>query len=86
MIRPEGADEEDNPEDVGVVVEGVELLGNLKSISMGFAILFGLIYILNLSYPHELKYTFEFFQKVLMNLDGNKLSPKIQTLKIKMLQ
>uniref|UniRef100_A0A8P4K8V7 Uncharacterized protein n=1 Tax=Dicentrarchus labrax TaxID=13489 RepID=A0A8P4K8V7_DICLA len=86
VIRQEGAKEKDELEDVGVVIEGVELLSNLRSISLGFAILFGLIYTLNLSYPQELKYTFEFFQKVLMTLDGNKLSPKIQTLKIKMLQ
>lgn len=86
VIHNEGADEEDKPEDVGVVVEGVELLCKLGSISFGCAVLFGLIYTLNLSYPQELKFTFEFFQKVLMNLDGNRLSPKVQTLKIKMLQ
>lgn len=77
-------DEDDpRPEDVGVVIEGVELLSKLGSISFGCAMLFGLIYTLNLSYPQELKYTFEFFQKVLMNLNGHKLSPKVQALKIK---
>ncbi|KAI9527428.1 hypothetical protein NQZ68_030880 [Dissostichus eleginoides] len=85
VIRNEGAHEEDGPEDVGVIIEGVELLSNLRSISFGWAMLFGLIYTLNLSYPQELKSTFEFVQKVLMNLDGNKLSPKVQSLKIKML-
>ncbi|KAK9535687.1 hypothetical protein VZT92_008056 [Zoarces viviparus] len=44
VIRKEGADEEDEPEDVGVVIE------------------------------------------VLMNLDGRKLSPKVQALKMKKLQ
>ncbi|XP_058500363.1 uncharacterized protein LOC131469446 [Solea solea] len=86
VIQKEGADEEGKPEDVGVVIEGVELLCNLGSVSFGCAMLFGLIYTLNLSYPQELKFTFEFFQKVLMNLDGNRLSPKVQALKIKMLQ
>lgn len=86
VICHEGAQEEDEPEEVGVVIEGVELLSNLRSISFAFTMLFGLIYTLNLSYPQELKHTFEFFQKVLMTLDGNRLSPKVQALKIKMLQ
>ncbi|KAI9535874.1 hypothetical protein NQZ68_039535, partial [Dissostichus eleginoides] len=86
VIRNEGAHEEDGPEDVGVIIEGVELLSNLRSISFRWAMLFGLIYTLNLSYPQELKSTFESLQKVLMNLDGNKLPPKVQSLKIKILQ
>lgn len=54
-IRKEGADEEEVPQDVGVVIEGVELLHDLRNISCGCAMLFGLIYTLNLSYPHEPK-------------------------------
>lgn len=84
MIRKDGADTVDKPEDVGVVIEGVELLRNLQSVAFGWAMLFGLIYTLNLSYPQEVKFTFEFFQKVLLNMDGKKLSPKVQALKIKM--
>lgn len=53
VINVEGADEEDKPEDVGVVIEGVELLSNLRGISFRFAMLFGLIYTLNLSYPSK---------------------------------
>lgn len=86
MIQKEGADDEGKPEDVGVVIEGVDLLCELRSISFGCAMLFGVIYTLNLSYPQELKFTFEFFQKALMNIDGIKLSPKVQALKIKMFQ
>ncbi len=86
MIRKEGAGAEDEPVDVGVAIDGVKLLHNLKSISFELAMLFGLIYALNLSYPQSLKFTFEFFQKVLMNLDGSKLSPKVQAPKIKMFQ
>ncbi|ROI42828.1 hypothetical protein DPX16_7105 [Anabarilius grahami] len=77
---------EDDLGDVGVVIEGAKLIQHLKSISFGLVILFGLIYALNLSYPQSLRFTFEFFQKVLLNLDGSKLSPKVQALKIKMFQ
>ncbi|KAL4008146.1 hypothetical protein ACER0C_001998 [Sarotherodon galilaeus] len=45
---------------------------------------FGLIYALDLSYPNDLKYTFEFCQKILMNLDGQRLSAKMQQMKMKM--
>lgn len=74
----------EEPEDVGVVIEGVKVLNNLASVTMGFIMLFGLIYALDLALPENLKYTFEFFQKVIMNLDGHKLNTKIQQLKIKL--
>ena len=45
---------------------------------MAFIMLFGLIYALDLSFPDKLKYTFEFDQKILMNLDGHRLNKKIQ--------
>lgn len=41
----------EQPEDVGLVLEGVEMLINLSSI------LFGVIYALKLSYKLELKFT-----------------------------
>uniref|UniRef100_A0A3B4WBQ9 Uncharacterized protein n=1 Tax=Seriola lalandi dorsalis TaxID=1841481 RepID=A0A3B4WBQ9_SERLL len=87
VIRAEGARPRDEPfADVGVILEGVEVLLNLKSVTLGCVMLLGLIYALNLSYPKDLKCTFEVFQKVLMELDTAKLSPKVQALKIKMLQ
>lgn len=86
MIRKEGVGAEDEPEDVGVVIEGVQLLHHLKSVSFGLVMLFGLIYALNLNYPQSLKLTFEFFQKLLMNLDGSKLCPKVHALKMKKFQ
>lgn len=81
MIHKEGAAEED-PADIGLAIVSVMRIHHLKSISFGIVMLFGLVYALNLSYPQSLEFTFEFFQKVLMNLDGSKLSPKIQALKI----
>ncbi len=87
VIQIEGASAEDETAaDVGVVLEGVEVLQSLKSVTSGCVMLFGLIYALNLSYPKDFKCTFEVFQKILMELDSAKLSPKFQTLKIKILQ
>nr|XP_046263321.1 uncharacterized protein LOC124068860 isoform X2 [Scatophagus argus]XP_046263322.1 uncharacterized protein LOC124068860 isoform X2 [Scatophagus argus]XP_046269583.1 uncharacterized protein LOC124072313 isoform X3 [Scatophagus argus]XP_046269585.1 uncharacterized protein LOC124072313 isoform X3 [Scatophagus argus] len=80
-IRRDGHEE---PEDVGVVIEGIKVLNNVGSVIMGFIMLFGLIYALDLAFPENLKYTFEFFQKIIMNLDGHKLNAKIQQLKIKL--
>nr|XP_024660671.1 uncharacterized protein LOC112435892 [Maylandia zebra] len=80
-IRREGIQE---PEDVGVVTEGTTVMNNLGSVIMAFIVLFGLIYALDLSYPNDHKYTFEFCQKILMNLDGQRLSTKMQQMKMKM--
>ncbi|KAJ8393736.1 hypothetical protein AAFF_G00057890 [Aldrovandia affinis] len=80
-IRRDG---NEKPEDVGIVIEGIKVLNNFGSVIMGFIMLFGLIYALDLSFPDNLKYTFEFFQKIIMNLDGHKLNTKIQQLKIKL--
>uniref|UniRef100_A0A8C8J092 Uncharacterized protein n=1 Tax=Oncorhynchus tshawytscha TaxID=74940 RepID=A0A8C8J092_ONCTS len=53
--------------------EGADGLGN---IAMACALLFGLIYCLNLSYPQELKCTFEVLQNILLNLDGQRVLSK----------
>ncbi len=37
--------------DVGVVLEGMGVLKNLRSVTFGCVMLFGLIYALNISYP-----------------------------------
>ncbi|XP_066564929.1 sterile alpha motif domain-containing protein 3 [Amia ocellicauda] len=86
VIRSEGAEATDDPADVGVLIEGVEVLQDLGNIALACAMLFGVIYTLNLSYPQYLKCTFEVLQKVLMNLDGQRLSPKAQALKNKLFE
>lgn len=73
VIRYEGADIEDSPADVGVVLEGEKVIQDLCSVPYATAMLLGLIYGLNL-YPPELRYTFEVLQKLFLVLDGNKLS------------
>lgn len=86
VIQPEGAEPTDDPEDVHVIIEGVEVLQGMKDAAHGCALLLGLIYCLNLEYPSNLKYTFEFIQKVLMDMDGQKLSRKVQVLKGKLFE
>ncbi|KAL2099407.1 hypothetical protein ACEWY4_005887 [Coilia grayii] len=64
----------------------IPLLQSLESVPLAFVMLFGLIYALNLSYPQKLSKTFEFFQKVLMEMDVNSSSPKILSLKNRLLK
>ena len=42
--------------------------------------LFGLIYALDLKYPEELKYSFEAFQKIIMDIESRKMSKRVQKL------
>ncbi|MEQ2213956.1 hypothetical protein XENOCAPTIV_024545, partial [Xenoophorus captivus] len=86
IIKKEGAEPTDDLEDVGIIIEGVEVLHGLGNIANAVAILFGFIYSLDLSYPTKLKYTFEVFQKIVMEPDGNCLSTKAQVLKNKLFE
>ncbi|RVE65645.1 hypothetical protein OJAV_G00118470 [Oryzias javanicus] len=85
VIKHPGADADQSPEDIGIIIEGVTVLEELKDVASAYALLFGLMYDLNLSYPPDLKYTFEFIQKVLMELEPRQLSTKVQVLKNKLL-
>ncbi|XP_029995424.1 uncharacterized protein LOC115422931 [Sphaeramia orbicularis] len=85
-IKNPGAGVDQLPEDVGIIVEGVQVLHGLKDVTTACALLFGIIYDLNLSYPTNLRYTFEFIQKILMKLDTHRLSTKIQVLRNKLLE
>ncbi|CAL8318205.1 unnamed protein product [Merluccius merluccius] len=72
------------PMDIGLVVDGVEVLNDLSSIASSCAMLFGLTYALNLSYPVELKYTFETFKKIIMDIESRQMSRRIQNLSAKL--
>ncbi len=58
-----------------IVVEGTTVQGE-KDIPRCCALLIGIIYALNLSYCKKLKYTFEVFQKLFLDL-GLKASAKV---------
>uniref|UniRef100_A0A3B5QX17 Uncharacterized LOC111611868 n=2 Tax=Xiphophorus maculatus TaxID=8083 RepID=A0A3B5QX17_XIPMA len=80
VIRKEGEGLKEPPEDIGIVIEGVEVLQDLTSVASACALLLGLIYSLNLAYPKALRFTFEVFQKIFMQLEQHKMSPKVQNL------
>ncbi|MEQ2218228.1 hypothetical protein XENOCAPTIV_000313 [Xenoophorus captivus] len=70
--------------DVSIVVEGTEILHSCPCVAKASLLLMGIIYALNLSYASKLKYTFEVFQKLFLDLDVLKLSPKVQSLRKKL--
>uniref|UniRef100_A0A8C1Q0L3 Uncharacterized protein n=2 Tax=Cyprinus carpio TaxID=7962 RepID=A0A8C1Q0L3_CYPCA len=79
VIRKEGGHHKP-PADIGVVIKAVKVLNELPSFTSACALLLGMIYINNLAYPKPLRFTFEVFQKVLLQLDQHKMSPKVQSL------
>ncbi len=83
-INAEGGDATTIPVDVGIGIEGVEVLHDLGDIASACALLMGVIYAMNLSYPQELKTFFEVLQKIFLQLDATRLSTKVQMLKNKL--
>ncbi|KAG7220227.1 hypothetical protein INR49_018362 [Caranx melampygus] len=80
VIQKEGEGLQEPPEDTGIITEGVEVLHELTSVASACALLLGLNYALNLAYPKPLRFTFEVLQKVVMQLDQHKMSPKVHNL------
>nr|XP_033491956.1 uncharacterized protein LOC117262879 [Epinephelus lanceolatus] len=79
------ANTSEDPDDICIVVEGVKVLTALGNFPRACSLLFGLMYAVNLAYPKELRYSFEVFQKLLLELDSSKLSPKVNSLRTKLL-
>ena len=59
-------DASNKPDNIGIVLEGQVVLQEMDNIALAAAMLFGLIYALNLNYPRKLKYNFEVLQKLVM--------------------
>ncbi|MEQ2241141.1 hypothetical protein ILYODFUR_022341, partial [Ilyodon furcidens] len=85
VTSKEGAEPEDDPEGIGILIEGAEAPSGLGNIAQTCVVVFELNYCLNRSCPPELTCTFEVFQKILRNLDGQRLSSKAQFLKNKLM-
>ncbi|RXN38553.1 sterile alpha motif domain-containing 3-like protein [Labeo rohita] len=85
VIHPNVAQENQDPVNVSVIIEGTEILEDCRSVTNACLLLMGVIYAVNLSYPLKLKYTFEVFQKLFLELDILKMSPKVQSLHKKLL-
>ena len=81
VIRHEGAEPGDSPEDIGIIVEGVTVIDALPNVPFAVAIFLALVYAMNWCYPPELKNTFEALQKIMLDLDGNRMGRKVQVLK-----
>ncbi|KAF6737346.1 hypothetical protein FQA47_008563 [Oryzias melastigma] len=81
VILHEGAEPGENVENVSIILEGIEVMSELDNVPFAVAMLLGIIYTMNLNYPQELKYFFEVLQKIFLELDGSKLSNKVQVLK-----
>ncbi|KAJ8002375.1 hypothetical protein DPEC_G00179260 [Dallia pectoralis] len=77
--------DQEGPVDVSILLEGREMFPGCGSTAKACTLLMGLIYALNLAYPPTLCYTFEVFQKLFLKLDVVKMSPKVQSLKLKLL-
>ena len=62
----------------GICIEGAEVLAGIPSLTQSCTLLMGFIYGLNPRYPKELKYTFEVIQKVFLELDDLRTSPRVE--------
>ncbi|KAI5107121.1 sterile alpha motif domain-containing protein 3-like, partial [Silurus meridionalis] len=62
---------------IGIVIEGVKVITGLGDIARACSVVLGLTYALNLNYPRQLKYIFDVFQKLFLELDHSKLSNKV---------
>ncbi|XP_035805347.2 uncharacterized protein LOC118470478 [Amphiprion ocellaris] len=71
-------------QNIAVVLEETIVLEDVPDLPSALAYLFGLLYALNISYPKALKYTFETFQHIFMEM-GSDCTQRVRSLKNKLL-
>ena len=78
------AKDEGLPKQAGKAIEGAEVLFGIPDVARACTYLMGLTYALELRYPNKLKYTFEAFQKIFLELEdvNKKMSSKVHDLKV----
>ncbi|XP_067330012.1 uncharacterized protein [Channa argus] len=71
------------PDAVGVIIDGTPVLTGLDNMSRACCLLFGLTYALNLDYPPKLAKTFEVFQRLFVGLDTLQPKPSSKYINLK---
>ncbi|KAI7809848.1 hypothetical protein IRJ41_019818 [Triplophysa rosa] len=77
---------EDDGFHYSVVLEEQIVLRDVKDLPHAVALLVGLIFGLNITYPKKLRYTFEIIQKIFIDLGGDRCSMKVHGLKNRLLR
>uniref|UniRef100_A0AAZ3QJ91 Uncharacterized protein n=1 Tax=Oncorhynchus tshawytscha TaxID=74940 RepID=A0AAZ3QJ91_ONCTS len=70
-----------SPHQVSIIHEDRVVMHSFQSWPDAFLALIGLVYALHLDYPKPMSSSFLFIQKVLLNLDGDRMNPKVLALK-----
>ncbi|XP_042354024.1 uncharacterized protein LOC121951665 isoform X2 [Plectropomus leopardus] len=71
------------PDTVGIVIDGTPVLTGLGNMSRACCLLLGLTYALNLDYPPKLARTFEVFQRLFVGLDVMQPKPSSKFINLK---
>ncbi|KAM6920120.1 uncharacterized protein PEZ65_012164 [Lycodopsis pacificus] len=71
------------PDAVGIIINGTPVLTGLDSMSRACCLLLGLTYALNLDYPPKLAKTFEVFQRLFVGLDMMQPKPTSKYISLK---
>ncbi|XP_047201506.1 uncharacterized protein LOC124855584 [Girardinichthys multiradiatus] len=68
-------------QDVAIVLEANIVIRHLCDLPSAFMTLMGLMYVLNLNYPKDLKYTFEVIQRLFLGIGSDSCSARVHSLK-----